>query len=261
MPTTSLVKQSETLATWIKSPEQHSIYLASGKIKIIDFKTPEQNEALNELMKYWREKLGITTNAKHTEPIMNILHIKELYSDLSIEDLKLAIKYSFSGVLDVDFIAYNSFSPLYISKILNAYKQYRDDELNAIARAKMKFDAEQSKQEVEKITPLESRIKYLNYYFATIQESENFVTDFKGIAFDVFSRSGVRFDLSEYEFLATQLVEKDNLKVKNPFEKMIDTEPATIEKYQKWLAMKDILKLETPLQFISKLTEQQLMGE
>jgi hypothetical protein len=110
-------------------------------------------------------------------------------------------------------------------------------------------------------SPVESRIELLNYYFTTIQQSDNFITDHRGIAFDVFQRSGVRFDLSEYEYKALEILGNDNLKAKSPFMKVIEVEPATVEKYKKWLCMKDVLRLETPLQFISKLTEQQLMGE
>jgi hypothetical protein len=159
MPTMNLVKQSEDLPTWIKSTEQNALFIASGKPKVREFNSVEQFNELNEFMKWWRMQLGITVIANHSEPQMNIIHIKELYNDLSIEDFKLAVKYSFMGVLGVDFIAYNSFSPLYISKILNAYKLYRDAELNAIGRAKMSFDRE---LEMKKLIKTEQEIDLLN---------------------------------------------------------------------------------------------------
>lgn len=231
----------------------------SGKPKISSFNDVTQYAELILALTWWREMLGIVTKPTESEKEMCLIHLKRSYSDLSIEDIRTAVQYALEGVLDVDFIAYNSFSPLYISKILNAYKLYRDEELNAIARAKMKFDAEQNKKDEPEISKLESRIKYLNYYFATIQESDNYILDFKGIAFGVFSRSEIGFDLEDFEFKATELVEKDNLKVKNPFEKMVDAEPATIEKYQKWLCMKNYIK-QTPLQFISSLSEEIILG-
>lgn len=262
MPMTSLAKNLEAsqLPAWISSKEQNELFKASGNVKIVDFTTVDQFNELNDFMKWWRMQLGITVVANHLEPQMNILHIKENYNDLSIEDLRLAVKYSFTGVLDVDFIAYNSFSPLYISKILNSYKEFRNDQLNAIARAKMKHDELANVVTKAKLTPIESRKALLYYYYQSIQTSDEYVIDHKGIGFDVFSRSGRSIDLSLYELKAIEMVEAANLKAKNLFEKAIESDSATIEKYQKWLCLKDYFKVGTVAEFIESLTDDQIMG-
>jgi len=243
MPTISLEKHSEDLPTWIKSVEQNALYLASGKPKVRDFNTIEQFNELNEFMKWWRMQLGITVIANHSEPQMNIIHIKELYNDLSIEDLKLAVKYSFMGILGVDFIAYNSFSPLYISKILNAYKSYRDAELNAIGRAKMSFDRELEKQKSvkseEEIDILNRQARQDNYLL--IKNSLTIVNVLPGVWNIAVSKKWVDAELLTDEFLRTS-IESQLGRIKgspndNPAFRMVDEDEVT--RYIKYKQLKD----------------------
>jgi hypothetical protein len=245
MPTTNLPTISEEiqLPEWIKTPEQNALYLASGKVKVRDFNTTDQLAELTDFMKWWRMQLGITVSANHIEPQMNIIHINELYSDLSIEDLKLAVKYSFSGILDVDFIAYNSFSPLYISKILNSYKQFRDDQLNAIARAKMKFDIDQQKQKGVKteseIELLNRKARHENYLL--IKNSDSLVTVLPGVWNMAVSKNWVDANLLTDELLRStiekQLGKVNGSPVENPVYRTVNEDE--VNRYIKYRLLKD----------------------
>ncbi len=257
---------------WIKSDIENSIFIASGHVKIRDFASTNQFAELNEFMKWWRMQLGITVIANHSEPQMNILHIQESYSDLSIEDLKLAVKYSFTGVLGVDFIAYNSFSPLYISKILNAYKIYRDDQLNHIAREKLRFDEKEKaikKAESEKKTPEESRRIYVKGYIERLLEEELYITDVKDMAFEVFMRYMIdkraSIQLGNYFDEAIKLIQKKDVTFE-PFGEAYNGQAPGLEvdRYCKFLAMLEFFRIKDTSklsEWINDLTPQQLLGE
>jgi len=250
------------LPVWITDKKETEVFKSKfgDKLSKLDDTGADR---LTMFLAQWSVDLGLVNGLDTFELTYIENWIKENYPELTINQFELAKKLALTRQLDCNPVPYGKLSPLYIGGIIDAYLDYEERVEKRIIENKKKHDREieLQKEALNTPTPVEGRIYYLNYYFTKIQESYNFVTDFKGIAFEVFSRSGIRFDLSEYDILATQLVEKDNLKAKNAFEKMIEPDPATIEKYQKWLCMKDVLKLETPLQFISKLTEQQLMGE
>ena len=61
------------------------------------------------------------------ELIINMNFLKDSYPKLTLEDIRLAVKYSLNGTLNVNPEAFGSFSPLYISKIINSYFNLHGD--------------------------------------------------------------------------------------------------------------------------------------
>lgn len=87
----------------------------AGEIKLID------------ILAKWRYMAGITmSNQSEEEAAHELLIIKDFvvknYCDkLNLEEIQNAIDFSLTEKLDVDIRSFNVFSPMYVSRILNAY--------------------------------------------------------------------------------------------------------------------------------------------
>ena len=84
--------------------------------------------------------LGIREKMSDEELIINMNFLKESYPNITLEDVRLAIKYSLNGTLGMNPETFGSFSPLYISKVINAYLIYKREEMIAIESRKNYHD-------------------------------------------------------------------------------------------------------------------------
>lgn len=110
--------------------------------KIRDFKTNDDLKPLIDLIGKWRYFIGVRENLTKEELFMNITFIRENFSELNLVDIEQAINLSIKGDLEVDIEHYQSFTPLYIAKILNAYKSYRSSLVVDIRKKLEKIDDE-----------------------------------------------------------------------------------------------------------------------
>jgi len=170
------------------------------------------DESLIVVLTMWRNYLGIKEEITGEEIAMNVSHIKNNYPDFTLEMINLAIKYSLTGVLNVDFKPYGAFSPLYISTILNEYKQY-SIAIKIKANDKIKREKELVEQnptytEEQKKT---NRLTYLEYYRDNI--SKGVIRDFKSIMWDFLSK----YDLLKGIEVDNDLVRKEQIKKQNQF--------------------------------------------
>ena len=67
---------------------------------------------------------------------INVQFIKNSYGKLTAKEIELAIDLSLQGYLGVDAQPYGNFSPLYISKILNAFVDKHNEQINALLQRK-----------------------------------------------------------------------------------------------------------------------------
>jgi len=75
----------------------------------------------------WRFYLGLKEKASKEEIIINVQFIRDHFGEYNVQDIHEAMQTSIAGKLDVDNNHYGNFGPLYISRILNAYKSYKVD--------------------------------------------------------------------------------------------------------------------------------------
>ena len=102
------------------------IYEAYRTLKRIrDFNTNDELKPLIDLVGKWRYYIGIKEQLSQEELFMNITFIRENFNELNLVDINEAINLSLKGELNIDVEHYQNFTPLYISKILKAYKDYR----------------------------------------------------------------------------------------------------------------------------------------
>ena len=130
-----MTKQSKSIGL-IKSnfsDNKIKIYEAyRGLKKIRDFKSNDDLKPLIDLVGKWRYYIGIKEELSQEELFMNLNFIRENFSELNLVDINQAIDLSIKGDLDVEVEHYQSFTPLYISRILKSYKEYRNKVIFAI---------------------------------------------------------------------------------------------------------------------------------
>ena len=104
------------------------IYQAHYSLKRInDFQSNDELKPLIDLIGKWRFFIGIKEELSQEELFMNVNFIRENFSEFNLIDINQAINLSIKGALNVDVEHYQSFTPLYISKILLAYKKYKGE--------------------------------------------------------------------------------------------------------------------------------------
>ena len=205
--------------------------------------------------------LGITATPTDYEKEMCLMHIRESYADMTIPDIKLAVKYSLEGEFEVDSVAYNSFSPAYISRILNGYKKYKDRQLYKILKEKEAH--EQKIKDSQILDPHESRRRYLLWYISEVKKSDSYIIDFKSITYEVAQRVKCNpFHPSAFHFEALEMHEKLKSELNTiKFGSVIsETDIPTPEKLQKYLQLKEYFsKVESPEEWIAALTDEILI--
>ena len=125
----------------------YQAYYSMNKIK--DFKTNNDLKPLIELVGKWRYFIGIKEELSKEELFMNINFIRENFNELNLVDIDQAINLSIKGEFDIDIEHYQSFTPLYISKILNAYKKYKGEVMFSIRSELSKIENKPKKLKIE----------------------------------------------------------------------------------------------------------------
>ena len=123
------------------SDNKIKIYQAYYSLKRIkQFKSNDELKPLIDLIGKWRFFIGVKEELTQEELFMNINFIKDNFSELNLMDIDQAINLSIKGDLDVDVEHYQSFTPLYISRILKAYKIYKGEVMTTIRETINKND-------------------------------------------------------------------------------------------------------------------------
>lgn len=127
------------------SPNEIKIYQAYYALKKIEsYSSNEDLEPLIDLVGKWRYYIGVKEELSKEEIFMNVTFIRENFGELNIVDINQAINLSLKGVLSVDVEHYQNFTPIYISRILRAYKTYRAKTMVDIRQRITEYKAKKS---------------------------------------------------------------------------------------------------------------------
>lgn len=157
---TQLTKQSNSIGNLIPKLNKDTVKIYDAyktSKRIMDFNTNAEMNNLVEVIGQWSFYLGISEKTSEKEIILNAQFIKENYGSLNIIDLKEAIKMSATEQLETDIQHFGKLSPLYIGKILNAYKKKRSSIIVDINQKVAKIEIEANK----KIPSAEERLKIM----------------------------------------------------------------------------------------------------
>jgi|TARA_B110000908_G_scaffold73762_1_gene88859 hypothetical protein len=185
-----LTKQSKSIGL-IKSDfsdNKIKIYEAyRGLKKIRDFTSNDELKPLIDLVGKWRYYIGIKEELSQEELFVNLNFIRENFNELNLVDIKQAIDLSIKGDLEVEAEHYQNFTPLYISKILNAYKVYRGKVIYAIRDKVSKIEnqpKEPTLNEKVEITKTSLESMFSN------REDKRFY-DYGGVTYDFIKRNSL----------------------------------------------------------------------
>lgn len=97
------------------------IIQASNCIKISD----EEDERIRKALISIYALIGLQKLPDKIQDSVNFAFIKSNLKNFSINEFFLAFEYAVKGITDVDVKHYNSFNPVYIQQMINAYSKYK----------------------------------------------------------------------------------------------------------------------------------------
>jgi len=144
--TPQLKKQTESTILTLNEDDQ-KIAFAHFEKKIREFQNADYQN-LHKLLLKWGKFIGLKEAPTPKEMFMLVVFVKENFIDVSLQEITNAFNMACAGKLDINVEHYNSFSPIYISKILNAYKENKRLVMHRL------YEAEQNAINQEKEKPL-----------------------------------------------------------------------------------------------------------
>ena len=137
---------------------------------------------------------GINTNNQNEDDIAKELallgtFVFENYPNITYEEITLAINLSLTDKLNCDVRTFNTFSPMYVSRILNGYLEYKRNMYNDLMKRKEIAD---NKKEMDKeITPeekMQSMIELIRY-FQEEYKANGIIKDYFNTLYNYFRRT------------------------------------------------------------------------
>ena len=142
----------------------YNAYLTDKKLK--DFSTKEDLMLMNSLIVRWSTYVGVDTpEASQLNMLSNF--IKEHFPSFNAYDLKECIGMLASQSLETDAEHYGKISPIYVSKVLKAYQEHKNNVV-----FKVRGNIEKLKEAEVKPMPNEERIANFKKLL-TIAKKEN----------------------------------------------------------------------------------------
>lgn len=141
---TQLPKQTLLIIQKLNSQEQ-KIVLGSLEKKIEEF-TNEDFKSLHKLLLKWGKFIGLKEAPDDEQMFMLVVFVKDNFTKMSLAEITNAFNLAIAGVLNINVEHYNSFSPIYISKIFNAYLEHKKEVMYKMH----KLEEEEAQKEREK---------------------------------------------------------------------------------------------------------------
>lgn len=186
----SLTKSQANLAVWTRNSLEKEVVLAAYDKQLSNYSTAEDITKLIAMVTKWRIMLGLSKEMSEEELKINVQFIKTNYQKFTLKDIDIAINWSLQGKLGVNVEPYGTFSPLYISRILNAYGAKAEDMINDIMQRR-KLEARL--QAAEKIVltyeeTITQRRNYIVWFIDKIKTENKYLGDFDNIMWDFLTK-------------------------------------------------------------------------
>ena len=247
-----LIKQSEGLQTQIIqdwAPEKQKIIQGHFERKIATFfdaeDKNEQFQNLHKLIIKWAVLTGVKPLPTDDEIRLFVEYIAEHFYRLSLSEIDNAFNLATAGKLDIEADHYQSFSVIYISKIINAYIRYNGkyiieyrNKLADIEKERNKPTPEQQMQMmIESILegfdkfkdePQYNHFGYISYDFLKNIGALNLDNDVKSVLLKQARELAIE-ELKE-DRSQTTLPKSERLHIKNQIDEIINDESGKQEK-------------------------------
>lgn len=142
----------------------YNAYITEKRLR--NFSTREDIFLINSLLTRWATYVGIVIQDE-TELVMLYEFIKEHFPNFNGTDIKECVNLLANQTLDTDAEHYGKFSPIYISKVLRAYQEHRN---NVIFKVRDNYN----KLKEAEIVPISDKDRISNFKeLLTIAKKEN----------------------------------------------------------------------------------------
>lgn len=176
-------KPKDILISYCQSKTENEVVKAMYSVQEYE----SESDYINNLIDYlaeWRWMVGINNQQSEDELAQELVmlakFISENYPILKREEFKLAVNMSLTNVLDVDVRTFNTFSPMYVSRILNAYLEHKNKIVKEVRQRKerddLKKELEKQPSQQEKMDSMVDLITYLYQEYKELGEVKDYFT-------------------------------------------------------------------------------------
>ena len=216
---TQLTKQKQSyLSEFVRTKDEAELMEVSSQTKL-SIMNKEEAETLIEIIGKWGFYLGISNKMNSEDILLICRFIKDTFGNLTLAELNLAMSLNMKGKLGkIDF--FGQLSPIYISNLLNAYMEYKKENLRDLyGRAETK----PPKADVPKMSKEEEHkmiLDAISYEYEKFKSGKQ-VDDFFSIIYDFLEKTN-RLKITEEiiknaENHAKNCVERDRNKSASTF--------------------------------------------
>ena len=190
---TPQTSQSNTLIKNCKTQEEANLIYAIEKKSALKYIDADNINQLIDLIGKWRWMLGVNNSESEVEIAKELALISQFliknYSFLTLDEISLAIDLSLLNKLDCDVRTFNAFSPMYVSRVLNAYGEYRKQLYKEVMDRKHRED--EIKEMEKKVSPedkMQSMIELIEYFYNEFK-SIGIINDHFNTLYNYFRRA------------------------------------------------------------------------
>lgn len=186
----SQTKSQANLAVWTQNNVEKEVVLAAYDKQLGNFSSTEDITKLIGIVTKWRIMLGLSKEMSEEELKINVQFIKTNYPKFTLKDIDMAINWSLQGKLNVNVEPYGTFSPLYISRILNAYGAKAEDIINEVLQRKKLHNRLQASEKTMMTydESVKMRRQHIVWFVKKIKASNKYIGDFDNIMWDFLTK-------------------------------------------------------------------------
>jgi len=253
-----------TIGAWVNNTEKELCLAVEGK-QLQHFKNNDMNTLKGMIVK-WIYMLGLTNKIDEKDIIALTKITQELFPKITLKQLELAIKYSMQGTLGVDIECYGNFSPLYISKILNAYLKFSREKIHEVSWRTKSIERMDEQRALEK--PYHEEVadirKIVTLYIERVTKSHDYMGDYNNTIWELLKRAGMidptKINLEEADEWADNRVKLESMSTEakrynrmSPQQK--EKEMSLYKKlYGRYYVMKKVFRtMSNPIEWLNQL--------
>lgn len=183
--------QNSLIGDWIKTETELAIAKTYAEKKIGDF-TREDMTKLVEIMAQWRVLLGVTSEPTEQELIIICQFMYDNFKKFTLADVRLAMNWAIGGRLDVGFVTQKNISSYYVSRVMNAYDDYKRHIFNDMMAEREKYKQRLEIDKPRQQTPKEKAETFKDFVVSMYKayQKDSLLYDVGDSLYDWIKRTG-----------------------------------------------------------------------
>jgi hypothetical protein len=227
--------------------------------KIGELSTIDTKDRLIDILAKWRWMSGVnTTNQDENEIAHEMALICKFiinnYPNITLDEISLSIDLSLTNKLECDVRTFNVFSPMYVSRILNAYIEYKNGTFNDLMRKKHDLEEKRNKdKEPTDKEKMDSMIETIEHFYDKFKNGEE-IEDYFNILYNYFRKKNIiNPDKNTINEAMAHGLEKSKTHVKTYFDDFLRGKRVSDDYFQKRYARNYCVKKLFEIKSIDEL--------